>query len=240
MKRKSLFIIVFIVFLLLATNFSSTHAEPTTNTPLPDFLEKILILLHPNASSAELDQIRIQWANQLRLNQERIKSTNGAVLHPSTLAGSACLLSVIYSYTYGTGAVYNPNAIVGWIDYNFARLYTPNLDDEAFMIGQMSSANAGGDVYFVSKLGPTTVGKENMAGNYLIGFVSNDPYAPMEQWIFIGYAKITWPYYWPKAPYVYIGTASQTFSYIAVCAWAAGGLDPYNDVLVDCVYATSG
>lgn len=224
------------VLLLLTSNFSITSASPAINTPLPDFLEKILLLLHPNASLTELNQIRLQWANQIRLNQERITSTNGAVQHFSPMTGSSYLSSVVYTYMYGTGAVYNPNAIVGLIDYNFARLYTPNLDDEAFIIGQMTSANAG-DVYFVSKLGPT--GAQH-TGNYLIGFGSNDPYAPMGQWNFIGYAQITWPYYWPKAPYVYIGTASQTFRYIAVCAWAAGGLDPYNDVLVDCIWATSG
>jgi hypothetical protein len=58
---------------------NQTSANPTTNATLPDFLEKILEALHPNATSTELNQIRTQWANQIALNQEHAAAANEVV-----------------------------------------------------------------------------------------------------------------------------------------------------------------
>ena len=59
-----------------------TFASSEDNvTALPDFLEKLLSTLLPDANPETLDRIRMLWINQVTLKQSRIEATDGAVLN---------------------------------------------------------------------------------------------------------------------------------------------------------------
>jgi hypothetical protein len=224
---------------MLASSLEAVHASSiSSNATLPDFLEKILESLHPNATSTELNQIRTQWANQIALRQKRIAETNGAVLSFSplnALTGMNFMAAVLRWWAYGTGFVAAPTQLVGAPDGYGTEFVTRNIGDEAFDIGRMTSLTSHEDVYLHTQLGPTW---QYGPGNYVMVFASNDPNAPMGSWTFINYRQVTTT--WPNWQWLYIGSTmqGQTFGYVTVACWSAGGLDMYNDIFVDSVVFT--
>ncbi|MGA3111234.1 MAG: hypothetical protein ABSE15_04285 [Candidatus Bathyarchaeia archaeon] len=247
MVRKSFFTLAFGVSLILiligtaSVSLAQTVANTTSSATLPPFLEKFLEALHPNATAAELNQIRIQWANQNAHNQERIKETNGAVLSFSPLAlqgGMNFMGSVVHWWTDGTGVVAAPYEIVGPPDGSGTEFFTPHLNDEAFDVGLMDSSTSYGDVYLHTQLGPTWA---YGPGNYVIVLASNNPWAPFGDWSYIGWKQVTVE--WPNWQWLWIGYTWEygiTFSSVAVCAWNAGQNDAWNDFFVDSVVFTGG
>jgi hypothetical protein len=245
-RRKLSFIAVFTffaVFLLLTSGFSTIYASSTsTKATLPDFLEKLLITALPDATEEELNHIRAIWIKQIELKEERIAATNGAVLNykPSGSRSASYMSDYLYKEEFGGGRIYNPSNMEGAIDYNFARFYTPDEDQGASIVGNMSNPTSTGDVYVVAKLGPTGSGQN---GNYVLVYGAYDPYEENQTvWLenFIGYAEITYPYSWPGAPYVYIGSTSNEYPSVSVgVTTVMGGECTYNDVLGDIVYFTN-
>lgn len=247
---KSSYIAVFGIFamlLLLSTSFCAVYANSTTNNvTLPKWVKDFIKASLPNATVAEINQIENHWLNQLILKQKCIASTNGAVLNKPLVATDtgSYMSQHLWDEQFGGGTVYQDTNIVGLIDYAYTRFYTPDWsqgnDGGASVIGQLSSASSSGQVYVVSKLGPTGAGQN---GNYVIVYGSNNPYGESQsEWLAneIGYAQVTTPNDYTNAPYVFVGTTSNTYSYVCVGCVTMGGSCTYNDVLADCVWFTSG
>lgn len=247
MMRKQLSIVLtaLLLSMFLISNLSFSTAYPSSEenvTALPDFLERLLTMLLPNANSSTLDRIRELWINQLALKRERVEVTN--------VAKSSSSQSLDYSVTgyitdvlrveevyYGT--VTGSGNIVGYADDAFARLYAPYYNpyneyerSHAAVVGELSNPYANGDVYVTAKLGPTGYGQN---GNYIMVMGSNDPDASLEEWCegFIGYAEITYPYNQPGSENAYIGYTENTYAYVTVGVVNMGGDCTYNDVMID-------
>ncbi len=243
-KRKSL-VVAFafsIIYFLLATSCSNAFASAIDNkASLPDWaINYITWALGPNASSTKIAEVEGHWLNQMLLKQERIASTNGAVLRaaPESLTDSWSYMSqwLRDEPLYG-GQIIGGPWLVGIPNGWFARWYTPNINQGATTIGQMSNAYSTGDVYVRACLGPTGAGQN---GNYLIVYGSNDPDASLEEWMenVIGWAQIGYPYTWPWSGINYfIGFTHNTYRYVAVGVTTfTGGIDTYNDVMGDSIY----
>ncbi len=170
-KWKLSLVVAFIVIMFTAS-LNAVHATLIISSALPDWLEKQITLMYPNASSTQLDQVRTQVSEQIALNQKRIAETNGAVLNfkLSTITSGSCMSQYLYNEAWNGGVVYNPANLEDLVDYTYAEFYTPNLNQTAAIVGQMSSTNAGGDVYIASKLGPNGAGH---TGNIFNVWVSN-------------------------------------------------------------------
>src|SRR5208337_1784319 len=179
-----------------------------------------------------------QWINQVAINQQHIASANEVALNVSPLSNSGSYVSLYMPPpelwpTGGPESVTNPGAIVGWPwDDNCARFYTPlsNPAEGASVVGEMSSSNSQGYIYVIAKLGPTGLGQN---GNYVImwEYVNG-------AWESIGYGRPTATYSMYPG-YVYIGYVTQPFQYTSIGVTTAfGGVDTYNDVDVDCVWAS--
>ncbi|MCW4018691.1 MAG: hypothetical protein NWF00_08475 [Candidatus Bathyarchaeota archaeon] len=227
----------FAVLILVTSNFSVVCASSSSsnNVALPVFLENLLVNSHPNASKAELNQIRAIWINQIELKEERIASTNGAVLNykPSDTRSGSYMSDYLDYEEFGGGVVYDGPNMEGLVDYNYARFYTPYDNAGASVIGELSSA-ATGDVYVVGKLGPTGYGQN---GNYFTVFGNNVSDKNDEGWRdnFIGYGAVNHTY----PVYNYIGLTQNTYVYVAVGVVTMGGECTYNDVLGDIVWFTN-
>jgi len=248
-KRKA-FLVIFAFFagsILLFShfNFSMTFASSEDNvTALPDFLEKLLSTLLPDANPETLDRIRMLWINQVTLKQSRIEATDGAVLNFNSSSLdyqiTGYIIDAIETETTYGGQVVNPDNIEGYYaDDDFTRLYAPYYDpvdpykrSQAAVVGELSNPYACGDVYASAKLGPTGEGQN---GNLLYMMGSNDPDASLEEWCegYIGYNEITHPYNQSGSEYAYIGYTSNTYAYVMVGVVNMGGISTYNDVLVD-------
>lgn len=218
---------VALLLLLLTSNFGAVLAKPDTNETLPDFLERLLLSLYSNATSAELNLKRIEWANQLKMNEEYLKKA------PQLLASWPHYYMVWADKEYwGGGMVYDEDNIIGSDpDGYIARLYTPYVGGVANIFGEMSSQYAWGYVHaYAAERGQRYDGKDN----YLICMASNNLYAPPGEWTFIGYKKITsmTPTWWA------IGFNPNSFRYWCFGCNAMGGDCMYNYISVDCVAVT--
>jgi hypothetical protein len=235
-RRSIVAFAFFACFLLLASSFSITYASSTSSkATLPDWIEIVIAARYPNASSTKLDQVRAQVMEQIKINQERIATTHGAVLNykPSGTKTGSYMYDYLYCEQYNGGTVSNPTYMEGLIDSNYARFYTPELYQNAAIVGQMSSSTAGGDVYIYAKLGPTGYGESGNIFN-LWGSNSSDQYG---DWRYIGSAEVTTT----TGAYLFIGEPDFTFGYIAVGVTTGDSPDyQYNDVMGDIVWATSG
>ena len=219
--------------LLLVSNFGAVLAKPETNVTLPDFLEKVLLSLNPNATSAELNLKRTEWANQLKMNEEYLKKAPQSPLSvntiKSTTIGAHYYMIWADKESWGGGIVYDEDNIVGsGPDSYIARLYTPYVGGVANIFGEMSSPYAWGYVYaYAAERGRRYDGKDN----YLIVYASNNLSAPPGEWTFIGYKKITSmdPTWWV------IGFNPNSFRYWCFGCNAMGGDCMYNYISIDCV-----
>lgn len=231
---------------ILATNAPNENSLPlnqvtgvgvsNSNTTLPNWLEKEIALMYPNASSTKLNQVRTQVIEQIAWNQKRVADTHGAVLNyiPSTLEETGSYMSqYLYSEPWNGGEVYYPDNMEGLIDYNYAEFYTPELYQNAAIVGQMNSY-AGGDVYIVCKLGPSGAGH---VGNTFNVWVSNSSYQ-YGNWSFVGSQTVTEPYNWPAA-YLWIGDFTGAFSHIVIGVVSGDEYHQYNDVVGDVVWTTN-
>jgi len=231
MKRKNSIITVVygvaFVLLLLASNFGVVLAKPETAETLPDFLERLLLIIYPNATPDELNLKRIEWANQLKMNEEYLKAAS----QPS-IRGAHYYMTWADEEHWGGGVVYDEDNIVGLgPDGNIARLYTPYVGGVANIFGEMSSPYAWGYVYaYAAERGRRYDGKDN----YVICMASNDLYAPPEEWTFLGYKKITStdPTWW------YIAYTTNQYQYWCFGCNAMGGDCMYNYISIDCVAVT--
>lgn len=229
-KKNSIVIAAYgvtFVLLLLASNFGAVLAKPETNATLPDFLERLLLSLYSNATPAELNLKRIEWANQLKMNEEYLKTA------PQPLGnGPHYFMIWADEEHWGGGMVYDEDNIVGLgPDGYIARLYTPYVGGVANIFGEMSSPYVYGYVYaYAAERGRRYDGKDN----YLIVYASNNLYAPPEEWTFIGYKKITStdPTWW------YIAYTPNHFRYWCFGCNAMGGDCMYNYISIDCVAVT--
>ena len=171
-------------------------------------------------------------SDQIAFNEKWIAQTNGAVLHYSPSRSTAWMGTFIKTEDMWGGITYNPTNLVGTQDLNFARFYTPSPGQAAQVVGQLTSSSATGAVSVLSKLGPTGAGQN---GNYIIVWASKT--GADWTWHAIGYAHVTTPYSAQYPVWYYVGTATDTYGYVVVCAVSTtGGQVTYNDILADCVY----
>ncbi len=242
MKRKSSFVFAFgiLAILTLLASGSIVLASPITNTgnsnstkALPNFVENILEQLHPNATDAELNQIRTQWANQIELSQQHAPNAAQSLSPMMTPGvggsyltnpvGTECILG---GYIQG-----QPSVMTGTSDGVMVVQNTPGYGDRTNIYGPMSSSNAGGYVYARGCLTPWS-----SYGNYLMVFATNDINNPdPNSWTFINYAQFS-----GLTPYWnYIGYTGSAFRYWNFGCWAAGGSDPTNVIAIDCVWTSN-
>lgn len=233
--RKNRFIGALLIFAMIFSIFINAgvayaYASPVRKASiLPDFIETSIAIMYQGASSAKIAEIRAEWAEQIAFNQKSATQTDSTVSSQS--------LSIAYMSTYlrsedlWGGVTYNPSNVAGTADFNYARFYTPSLNQAAQVVGQLSSP-MNGRVNILAKLGPTGAGH---TGNYLVVWGSET--GADWTWHSIGYAQVTQPYSSPYAVYYYVGTTMTVYSYVTVSAVTTmGPMDVYNDVLADAVY----
>jgi hypothetical protein len=79
----------------------------------------------------------------------RITKINGAILYPRmALDPFSYIDSITWTSTRYTGQVTNAQNMVGtYPDGYYCRLYTPNVEDEAFVCGEMTSTVGYGEMF---------------------------------------------------------------------------------------------
>jgi hypothetical protein len=250
--------------------FATANKTLSANESIvPDFIWDAILEFNPNASSAEIAKIRAMTITQFTFNQKRITDTNGAILNPNSPhnyhEGATDRLSIAdniqepgytsmsQSFAYmseylrpeidGPGAsLTDPTYLVGLMDGQGARLYTPNPGSHVAIVGAMSFSTIGADVYLTAKLGPTAAGH---IGNYVVVWgcwYDDQTNPPPIIWVPIGFSKITTSDY----GWYYIASAStfdlndievNVISRMNPTGGPPGGIDPYNDIYVDSIAA---
>ncbi len=241
-----------------ATSIGNTP-QPILNPPLlTDLQTSFLDFFGQNLTATELNNIKLQWAQQNQHNQQVIKDTNGAVLNFSQLDSLyGCYLSNIpagYTSPYESyGYIQDPDRMIGQIDYNFAYLLTDGWNEhydpsamggESFAMGYMQTYYSG-DIYIFAEPGPDT-GSNPPWENVVLVCGSNDINTPFLQWIPLGYAVVDNP---EHAAWYFVGNTDQQFSCISIMCftpprWPDDYPPPhqwpdwFNSVKIDSVYAT--
>jgi hypothetical protein len=229
-KKKSMVITacgLTLAMLLITSNFGVIFAQTENNVTLPDYLERLLQSIYANATKAELDQKRIEWANQEKINEEHRKTASP----PSGKDAHYYMINADVEY-WGDGMVYNEDNIIGSApDSAIAKLYTPYVGGVANIFGEMSSSDAWGYVYaYAAEYGQRYDGKDN----YLCVMASNDLNAPPEEWAYLGYQKIT-----STTPdWCYIAYTSNEYQYWCFGVNAMGVDCMYNYISIDCTAVT--
>jgi hypothetical protein len=259
MKWLKLSLIVAFVAVMLTSSLQAVSASSTSKNALPDFLVRYAQNLS-KGNSTELAIIENEMITQQQIKQDRITSTNGAVLNfsPSTnqlssaspdsnptyswmTSVTATSVDTIDTQTGATvGEIRNANRLTGQPDGSYAWLFTDGWNEntnnpiggEAFAFGTMYNSWAQGDIY-VYAYTPNTAWQ-----NYVMISASTDG----THWTYIGYAAVTST----SAGWVYIGYSSSVFSYIAVECWTPPPYPTYyaplvcNNVYIDSVMTASG
>jgi hypothetical protein len=234
-KKKHSFLIIsglVLAFLMLAGNFVSVHATTNaTNATLPDFLEKLLEQLYPNATSAELTQIRTEWADQLLIDQEHAPNATGGLspMYTPGQGGSHLITPVSKEVVYGGEIEGQPNAIAGTEDGVMVQQIS-GLNEMTNLYGNMSSVNAGGAIYCAGEIGPFAG-----TGNYLMVWGTNNYDGTPGCWTFIGYGQYTSTY----ENWVYLGYTSTAYKDMSFSTDGEGGVDPTNTIACDCVWTSN-
>ena len=244
-SNKARFLLILVcAFVLVGVNINGVcAAKAIPSKSLPPVVEAYLQYQSSlaNLNTSQIDQMRALWIERLAKNQEMLDSTYGGVAQRNmdsldfiNYPGYLFQFSHV-EYFYGGLVTESLNAF-GQADGSFARLYTPQIDGMASIVGEMSSTNCAGAIYVQAKLGPTGSQHE---GNYVMIEVNdNDDYDTWEGWMqgFVGYAHITSN---DEVSY-YVGVAPYSFKYLSVGCIAMGGICSYNDVLVDSVGSSVG
>jgi hypothetical protein len=241
MKRIKIPLIITFAVILLASNLSgyataaiNKQKEESSNEVLPDFLLRLSEYLS-KGNTTELAQIRSQMIEQEKVNRDRIKSTNGAVLNFSPRGGTLLSWPPWYSFMQTVEYTSHPESY-GYIEYatrmtggqdnSYAHLHTDGWNEnyenpmggEAFAAGYMYRNVGSGDIYVRCRRGPHS-GNRPPWQDYVIVYTSSNINGP---WQYRGYAQV--PSY--SATDLYIGTTYSLFSCISVMCWTP---PPYPD-----------
>jgi hypothetical protein len=224
MKRKILWsIVVFVTILFLTTslvpaytgtgnNEQATYASTDNNEQydLPVFLLRLSEHLS-RGNASELARLRNEMVQAEKLKQERIKSTNGAVLHsPSSRGGTrdGGYMRYIESVIGHSEPMYGPTGRIGYIDDwyylegsepdgNLAYLeaigWYDSVGGEACAHGQLNApVYSSSDVYVWAKKGPLTGSPPLPPWAYWKNYVMvMNAYNPQDEWDWhwVGYAQ---------------------------------------------------
>jgi hypothetical protein len=257
-QRLNLQFVIALVVVMLICSSQAVHANLTTNhTNLPDFIIRFAEY-ESKGNTTKLNILLNQWEAQEQIKENRIASTNGAVLHfdpQYSLLSSAkkSLLTTSYSWLasisgssepmYDTegnlvARIQYPDSLKGAPDGNDAILmtvgwnknYNNPLGGEAMAWGPMLNYHAIGDVYIYAHTSPDYPGFDN---DVIIEYSSDG-----STWIPLGYASVS-----NTSPrWVYMGHVSTVFSYISVICWTPAPYPHYyyplihNYVWIDSVW----
>ncbi len=227
---KLLIFFSFIIVLSTAINLEAVFAKFTEHeTVLPDYLLRFTDYLS-KGNATKLAEIRNQMIEQLKINQDRIASTKGAVLHSlksSPLLESwpptfSFMSSVEFTSPYEDyGYIESAEDLVGSEDDSFAHFHTDGWNEnyqspmggESFAAGYLYGSQwASGDFYIYGKAGPHS---GYGYSNYVMVYVSNDINEDFGSWTFLGYVQVLAA----SEQAYYIGTSFSTWSCIAIMCW---------------------
>lgn len=175
-KRISVSITVLTIVtisVMLNSNLITAYASSTDyDEDKYYWLDAAIAARYPNATAKKLAEVKAQALRQLEINEKKIADTNGAILKnpPATTKSSSYMADYLYPECNNGGAVYNPTYLEGENDPYYTQFYTPNLNQTANVVGEMTSSTSHGDVYIVAKQGPTGDGED---GDVLILWGSN-------------------------------------------------------------------
>jgi hypothetical protein len=249
---KLLIIISFGIILVLSSNLEAIRASSTSDIKLPDFVQRYLKYVS-RGNETYLAQITSQLIENQKIQQERIESTKGAVLHPpngsqldtSTFSFMAALRDPTPTSPNETyGYVQDEAEMIGGTDNSFTHLHTDDwnhdedhpMGGEAFVFGKWYGTWASGDFWVYAKKGPDSTSEYS---NYIMFSVCNGNPYNYYNWEYIGYRQVT-----STTTYdYYMGTSYNTWEWLSVQCWTPPPYPVYyeplakNCVLIDAVCA---
>ena len=254
MQRWKLSLVITLAIVMLTSSLGAVCVQGAVDMQnyrkyvLPDYLLR-LAEYQSNGNLTELARIKNQMIEQEMIKQDRIASTNGAVLKLNrsvqTLSSHPPIYSCLSSLEYSKisppesfGYVDNPGNVVGTADNVFAHCHTDGwnhhndstvMGGEAFIPGYMYGGWASGDFYVQAK-----IGAHSQSGwqNYVILYVSGDINTPFGQWTYLGRCQVTSS----SSNEIYVGTNYASWACLAVMVWTPPPYPiPYSPLVRNCV-----
>ncbi|MDR0493543.1 MAG: hypothetical protein LBH74_07910 [Nitrososphaerota archaeon] len=226
-----------------------------TNKPiiLPDYIEASIALRYKGAGTDKIEEVRALWAKQLELNEKQAVQIDAAAMQDKLTRANAYMGTYIKHEDMGGGVSSNRTNLLGGVDGNFARFYTPSASQAAQIIGELSStfttsSSHTAELNIVAKKGPSSSNPPSGVTNY--NRVTVWVNETMEDWKWkpVGTTSIiTTPNNATYIQWYRVGTLSISGTWKNVVVETntligsnppAPGATQYNDVMVDCIVFT--
>jgi hypothetical protein len=252
-KKWKLCLVVVFTVIMLISSLETIRVNATINDKdyvLPDFLIRLSEYIS-KGNATELERIQNQMITQEKIKQDRIESTNGAVLHSSASKNTlldwppvySCLSTIEYtSPDTSYGYIEYEDEMIGSYDDSFAHLHTDDWNyhydetaegGEAFAGGYTYGGWASGDFYVQAKRGSHW---QSGWQNYVILYTSDYIDTPFGSWNYIGYAQVTAS----SSTEYYVGTSYIQWNCLSVMCWTPPPYPNYYSPLIrNCVLVDS-